>query len=257
MGRRDLGPDVFRIDLAAPELAQDLRPGQFIQVKIAAPGHDPLLRRPFGYLTRYPAAGQISLVVRAVGRGTAALRSLRPGDELMALGPLGKGFTLDPPGPVLLIAGGIGMVPLYNLAETLAPRVPVTFVYGARTGRELYFLPQMRELPMEVLPATEDGSAGTRGTVVAAISALDPRGFARYYSCGPRPMLAAVQSVLGSAGLPGEISLEERMACGFGACLGCAVPVRGRGNEIGFKRVCADGPVFTAGEVVFDELSGS
>ncbi|NLG84599.1 MAG: dihydroorotate dehydrogenase electron transfer subunit, partial [Firmicutes bacterium] len=136
--QQELGPEVFRLGLAAPSLARELRPGQFLMVKPPAEGaQDPLLRRPFGYLTADPETGRIELLIREVGRGTALLRRVVPGERLMVLGPLGRGFTPVERGPVLIAAGGLGVVPLFELARLLAPSHPVTFVYGARKAEEL------------------------------------------------------------------------------------------------------------------------
>lgn len=251
IARRDLGPDVFRLALHAPSLAAELRPGQFLMVKVGAT-HDPLLRRPLGYLSRDAEEGRIDLLVREVGRGTGLLRRAAPGERIMILGPLGRGFTLAEGGPVLIAGGGMGIVPLLDLARGLAPRLPVTFVYGARTASDLHCLEELRQLPLRLVLATDDGSAGERGTVPEAVAALEPRGFAFYYACGPVPMLANLQTLMAGWGVPGELSLEDRMACGFGACLGCAVPVRGPFGTVVYRRACTDGPVFPAGEVILD-----
>lgn len=251
LAKQELGPHAFILELHAPDLARQLLPGQFLQVRLNAVGSDPLLRRPLGYLSRDEAGGRIRLLVGVVGRGTAILGGVRPGDELSVLGPLGRGFDLTPSGPVLLVAGGIGVVPLCDLAERLSPRVPVTLVYGARSAPELFALEILRALPLRFILATDDGSVGMPGTAVTALSGLALEEFVFYYGCGPRPMSAALQSIMGARAVPGELSLEERMACGFGACLGCAVAVREQSGGLTYRRVCAEGPVFSAEEVVF------
>lgn len=253
IARHDYGTDAFRLDLQAPELARDLQPGQFLQVRIGSASHDPLLRRPFGYLCRDRAAGRVSLLVRSVGRGTAMLREARPGDTLAILGPLGHGFGMTTRGPALLAAGGIGLVPLYDLAVTLAPRVPLTLVYGARNAGELHESASLRDLPLTLVLVTDDGSEGRRGTVLTALAGLNLAEFTFYYGCGPRLMLAGLQTLMTAAGVPGELSLEERMACGYGVCLGCAVAVAGENGGLAYQRACLDGPVFPAGEVVFGD----
>lgn len=214
-----------------------------------------MLRRPFGYLDRDREAGRLGVLVQKVGRGTRLLGRIEPGRELKVLGPLGRGWTLPERGPVLLVAGGVGIAPLYDLAAGLAPRLETVLVYGARCGEDLYCREDLARLPVELILATDDGSCGLRGTAISPLSRLDLSRFTRCYGCGPRPMLAALQAALAAAGLPGELSLEERMACGFGACLGCAVAIRDSAGAVGYKRVCADGPVFAAEEVVFDAES--
>jgi dihydroorotate dehydrogenase electron transfer subunit len=210
----------------------------------------PLLRRPFGCFAVDAAAGRVELLLREVGRGTALLRRVMPGTSLSVLGPLGRGFTPAAEGPVLIAAGGLGVVPLYELARLLSCRLEVTFVYGARTAAELYGLEELRRLPLRLVVASDDGSAGRRGTVPAVVAELKEE-WAFYYACGPEPMLAALQGLMRERGIPGELSLETRMACGFGACLGCAVPVRAPEGRTVYRRACTDGPVFPAEEVIF------
>ena len=251
VGRRDLGSAAYRLDLAAPELATVIRPGQFVMVGIPGGRQDPLLRRPLGYLGRDREAGRLSVLVRKIGRGTRILGEAEPGQELKVLGPLGRGWTPPERGPVLLAGGGIGMVPLVDLAVQLAGRLETVVIYGARCADELYLRDELAGLPLALILATDDGSCGVAGTVIDAMRELNPASFARYYGCGPYPMLANLQSLMAAAGVAGELSLEERMACGFGACLGCAVALRDSTGEPVHKRVCADGPVFPAGEVIF------
>lgn len=252
LARRDYGSAAYRLDLEAPELAAEIQPGQFFMIAIPGGGRDPLLRRPFGYLSRDRAAGRLSVLVQKVGRGTWNLGEVLPGRELRVLGPLGRGWTPPERGPVLLAAGGVGVAPLYDLAIESARKVETTLIYGARCGEDLYLREDLAKLPLELVLATDNGDCGRRGTVVDALRGLDAARFVRYYGCGPRPMLSSLRSCMDAAGVEGELSLEERMACGFGACLGCAVAVRLPDGGTTFKRVCADGPVFPAEEVVFN-----
>ena len=255
IGKQVLSPDAFRLDLHAPGLAEALRPGQFVQVLLPSQGFDPLLRRPLGYLRRDETRGTVQLLVRIRGRGTALLRSVRQGDQLGILGPLGRGFTTGGEGPLLMIAGGVGLVPIFDLAATLAGMTSVTVVYGARSAVDLYEIEALRTMPVELLLTTDDGSVGRRGTVMAALAELDAGGglsrYRRFYACGPKPMLAAVQALMEARDIPGEFSLEERMACGFGACLGCVVPIGTADGGVAYRRVCTEGPVFFASEVIF------
>lgn len=250
LARHDYGPAAYRLELQAPELAAAIQPGQFVMVEIPAAGRDPLLRRPLGYLDRDPRRGRLGLFVRKAGRGTEILGRTEPGGIVRVLGPLGNGWTRPEAGPVLLIGGGIGIVPLYDLAVQAVSSVETVLIYGARCGDELYLREELAALPLALILATDDGSLGWCGTSADCLPRVVPDRFRRWYACGPRPMLAALQRAMAGSGVPGEMSLEERMACGYGACLGCAVAVRGDGGPV-YRRVCAEGPVFPAGEVIF------
>jgi len=176
-----------------------------------------------------------------MGRGTQLLSQLGEGDELDVLGPLGNPFPYEIYKNPLLVAGGIGIAPLYFLAKTLDHP---TLIFGAKSKDELYALDELREFAV-VLPFTEDGSAGERGLATSKLLQLIP-GYDAIFACGPGAMLMEVARIGKEVGLPSFISLEERMACGFGACLGCAVRTRE-----GYKMVCKDGPVMPGEEVIF------
>ncbi|MGE5529090.1 MAG: dihydroorotate dehydrogenase electron transfer subunit [Patescibacteria group bacterium] len=249
--KKEYGQDAYRLDLEAPALAAAFMPGQFVMAEIPGAGFDPMLRRPLGCFGVDAAAGRLSLLVQRVGRGTRLLGGMEAGQKMMILGPLGRGWTIPERGPVLIVAGGVGIVPLYDLAAACAARVETVVVYGARCREGLYLVEDLARLPLGLIPATEDGSLGWRGTAVGALEGLEPARFIRYYGCGPRPMLAGLRARMAAVGVEGELSLEERMACGFGACLGCAVAVQSPDGGAAYKRVCTDGPVFPAGEVLF------
>lgn len=251
LARRDYDRAAYYLDLEVRELAAAIAPGQFFMAGIPGPGSDPLLRRPFGYLDLDREAGRLGVLVRRIGRGTRILGEIKAGDRLRVLGPLGNGWTLPSRGPVLLVAGGIGAAPLFDLAVRAAGSVETVMVYGARRGDELYVREELERLPLELIPATDDGSAGRRGTALDAAKSLDLKRYAFCYACGPAPMLAGLQALLARAGLPGEFSLEARMACGFGACLGCVTAMKSSDGGTSYRRVCTDGPVFPAGEVIF------
>lgn len=222
-------------------------PGLFFTLR-AGSGHDPTLRRPFAFSgwTRGPdGGGAASFVFQVRGRGTAWLAGLRPGDALDALGPLGSGFSSPPDGarPILL-AGGIGVGPMLYLAEFLASEAEAgrgeapILALGVRSAR---FVPDI-ELPTATVICTDDGSAGFKGTAIDWLSSFDSGGPAVLYACGPKPMMAAAASYAGARGTRCEAALEQWMACGVGACLGCAVPTKGGG----FIKACSDGPVVDA-----------
>ena len=215
-------------------------PGQFAQLRIDAPGV--FLRRPISIHDIHD--DEISFLVQVVGQGTRWLASLKPGDRVNAVLPLGNGFTIPQPGTnVLLVGGGVGVAPLYFLGRSLkAEGLRPTFLLGARTRDALLCLDAFQALG-EVLVTTEDGSLGERGFVTQH-SVLVERRFDLVQTCGPTPMMKAVARYAGEQGIPCEVSLENRMACGVGACLCCV-----QETQEGHKCVCTDGPVFNVDEL--------
>ncbi len=220
---------MFVIAMRAPEIASTVRGGQFVNLGWAG---GPLLRRPFSVYRA--VGGDIEVVLKAVGTGTAQLLAMEPGDRLSCLGPLGRAFEI-PPGTraVTLISGGLGVAPMPLAArDARASGVRVTWVHGARTSEELC----SESDGDDVVWATDDGSRGVRGTAVAAAPDADV-----VLACGPNRMLAAV----GERWPDAQVAVETYMGCGTGVCLGCAVPLK-RG---GYDRACTEGPVYRAGEV--------
>lgn len=233
--RREVAAGTWALAFAAPAVAAIAEPGQFVNV-LLRPG--PLLRRPFS--VHRAAAGRVEILLRAVGVGTAQLLELRPGDRVSMLGPLGRGFRLDPSmRRVTLLSGGLGVAPMPLTA--IAARwlgLEVTWVHGARTAAEL-----CSEWEGDrVRWATDDGSAGTAGSVLDAVDE-DP---GHVLACGPNAMLAAVAARWPDA----QVAIETYMACGTGVCLGCAVP---RTSGV-FDRACTEGPVYRAGSIRWPEL---
>jgi dihydroorotate dehydrogenase electron transfer subunit len=232
--RRQVARGMFVLTLRAPEIAATVRAGQFVNVGWA---RGPFLRRPFSV---YRAAGDhIEIVLKAVGSGTQQMLAMRRGDRVSCLGPLGHGFDIsDGAKSVVLISGGLGVAPMPLAARDAAGAgLRVTWVHGARTAAELC----AESSGDEVMWATDDGSAGARGTAVAAAPDAD-----LVLACGPNRMLAAV----GERWPDAQVALETYMGCGTGVCLGCAVPLR-RG---GFDRACKEGPVYRASDVDWSVL---
>ena len=226
---REVARGMSVLTLDAAEIARSVRAGQFVNLGWAG---GPFLRRPFSV---YRADGdQIEVVLKAVGTGTLELLSMRPGDTLSCLGPLGRGF--EPPagtGSVVLVSGGLGVAPMPLAArEAAAGGRRVTWVHGARSASELC----SEWEGDEVVWATDDGSRGFAGTAVAAAPDGDV-----VFACGPNRMLAAVAQRWPQA----QVAVETYMGCGTGVCLGCAVPLT-RG---GYDRACKEGPVYNAADV--------
>lgn len=251
---RVLAPGYYQMTLLAPEIAATAGPGQFIEVRVAdGTIQDPLLARPLSLFRINRKEGTISFIFKIVGRGTRLLATLKTGGTVVVWGPLGNHF--NPPGKetrIALVAGGVGMPPMFALAEFLreatGPDVPeIVLFYGGRTRCDLLELDSWNKLGVTVHTATEDGSFGSQGVVTVALEeALKGHTYDYIASCGPIPMLRAVQQLAMRYRVPGQMSLEAYMACGVGACLGCVCETRR-----GFLRVCSDGPVFPIEEVIF------
>lgn len=243
--KSDPGPDLVRLTLAAPGLARTARPGQFVMVRTSdTDSVDPLLRRP---LSIHDVRGdKLSLLFKVIGRGTANLARLERGGEVDLLGPLGRPFP-EVEGPALLIGGGLGIAPLLFLARGRAGRQTAVRL-GAATAAELVVAMDFEALA-ETHLFTEDGSTGEKGLVTAGLADELAANPAAVLTCGPEPMLRAVAGAAAAAGVECHVSLEARMACGLGACLGCSVDRADGGRA----RVCLEGPVFEA-ERIFGEF---
>ena len=247
-----LGEDIFRITLLAPDIARDAQPGQFVMVR-TTDGYDPLLSRPFS-VHQATANGWLQILVKVVGKGTRLLSLMPVGSSLDIVGPLGKGFSLVKQGSVCLIGGGIGSAPLFYLAqELLRSNTPleILVLIGARSSQELQAVTTgFEELGLKARFATDDGSAWHHGMVTDLMaSEMHAQSDWTVYSCGPHPMLRSVAKICRDNGWSCQVSLETMMACGVGACLGCAVPKAEL--EEGYAHVCKDGPVFDMDEVAW------
>lgn len=242
--------DVVRLTLNAPEIAAAALPGQFVMIQIA-PGKDPLLRRPFS-IHQTSSEGTLQILFKVVGRGTELLAHAKVGVQLSLIGPLGKGFVLGEPGNACLVGGGMGIAPMLFLASRFqqqakqgtAPKV----ILGARNRDELApLIGDFKNLGLEVLAATDDGSLGHHGLVTDVLKKINIGPDFTVYSCGPRPMMAAIHHLCLKENIRCQVSVETVMACGMGACLGCAVPLKAGG----YAHACSDGPVFEAGELLW------
>ncbi len=242
LGQRALNSSINLIEVYAPEIARQAVPGQFVNVKVCQ-NTAPLLRRPFGVAGVDAAKGSITMIYRVIGEATHILAATAAGDELSIVGPLGHGFDLGAKKP-LLVGGGLGLAPLLFLANGFgAGRAAI--LMGGRTESELFWTELYKELCPDIYLTTDDGSAGTKGTVMALLpQLLATGGYDCVYVCGPVPMMRAVATACIAAGVKCQVSLEKYMACGLGACLSCAC--EGIGRRI---KVCKDGPVFGAEEV--------
>jgi len=252
VSQEPVGAGVFLLRLEAPAVAAATSPGTFVMLRVSG-GPEPLLARPFSV---HGAEGDHLLILyQVVGRGTEMLSRVEPGRELACWGPLGNGFNLDCQRP-LLVAGGMGVAPLWFAARAMAERgaeVSVLFgLAGAGGYSELLAVlqDQAEAGKISLSFTTEDGSLGEKGLVTHLMPQALERAD-RVLACGPPAMLKAVASLAAEAEVACQVSLEAPMACGVGACLGCVVPAVPGG---GYLRVCQEGPVLGAARVDWERL---
>jgi len=234
---------MWKMSFTAHDIASQAVPGQFIHLCIPD-RNQPFLRRPLSIANAHKATGKIDIVYRVVGEGTRQISKLKHGDLIDCMGPLGVGFTLRGKKP-LLVGGGMGIAPLVFLSEQMKT-LPVTLLLGARNKDEMfwpdYFCSDNRTLSI----ATDDGSMGKKGTVSDLLAdALLENTYDAIYTCGPKPMMEAVAREAKARKIFCQVSLEERMGCGVGACLSCTFEA----TDGSRRKVCTDGPVFDALEV--------
>lgn len=237
-----------------PDVARAARPGQFAMLRPEPPA-DALLARPMSvHAVEGPASApdRLRFWIKVTGRGTAALARLRAGDRVRVVGPLGRPFERRGTEAPWLVAGGIGVTPLHFWAADLCARgAPPRFLYAARSASELVALEELRRLGLELTVATDDGSAGERGLASDVLARrLDAGERGPVFTCGPEAMMRAVARVARQRSLPCAASLENRMACGFGVCIGCVVWRRRDGEPAPRPaRVCVEGTLFECGEI--------
>src|SRR4030042_2248756 len=237
----------FHCKILAPKIAFSSLPGQFVNIKVSD-SIEPLLRRPFG--VHRVDGSRLEVLYEALGQGTQILAQKKAGEYLDIIGPLGKGFKYvqgaRSPGSIILVAGGMGVAPLLFLAEKFKKRSTLVLI-GAKTKLQILCEKEFKALGCEVKVATDEGSLGFKGRVTdllkKTLTTIDHR-LSAIYACGPKPMLKEITIVSKKYNLPAQISLEEHMACGIGACLGCAA-----NTKHGYQLVCKEGPVFKAEEI--------
>jgi dihydroorotate dehydrogenase electron transfer subunit len=250
------------ITLVAPEIADDAKPGQFVEIGVPQ-GRDFLLRRPFSIhqaSRKGGWAGTLEIAFTPVGPGTRWLTEIEAHDFLDVVGPLGRPFPYpSQPRSCLLVGGGYGAAPLYFLAQELRSRGKrVDMIVGARDQERVFKAVEAKRLSVHVAITTEDGSLGERGKVTDVLPGMITRCETEVvYACGPNPMLRAVAEYCAEQGLATQVALEELMACGVGVCWTCVVPVvRRDGSGWDYLRSCVDGPVFSGARVWWEKWLG-
>ncbi len=249
---RKLAEGIFGLTLST-KAAIEAKSGQFIMVNTKSEAH--LLGRPISICDIDKENESLSIVWRNVGYGTKELSTLKEGEEVDIIGPLGNGFPTDEElikgKSITLLGGGIGAPPLYALAKELSSKgVKPVVILGYRSESAGLFLKDEFERTADVIIATDDGSAGVKGTVIDALKEHDVKSDI-IMACGPMPMLKGIKNYAQEKGIDAYISLEERMACGVGACLGCVVKTthKDHHSQVNNARICTEGPVFEAKEV--------
>ncbi|MBQ9079093.1 MAG: dihydroorotate dehydrogenase electron transfer subunit [Ruminococcus sp.] len=238
--------NIYSFTISCPEIAQVAVPGQFVHIRIGSF----TLRRPISICGIDPIKGTLRIVFEIRGEGTSAIADLNKGDVIDMLAPLGHGFTVNPDfKKVILIGGGIGTPPMLPLAKAYGEKAVA--ISGFRNASAVILQEDFAAAGAETILCTDDGSAGIHGFVTQPLEELVGNGGVdAVFACGPTPMLKRITEICKENSVYCEISLEERMACGIGACLGCACKTK-RNDEEYFAHVCKDGPVFKAEEVLW------
>jgi dihydroorotate dehydrogenase electron transfer subunit len=250
---RDYGSGYRLLRLAAPQVAPQVQPGQFVHLRIPRLEAS-VLRRPFSVFKA--ETGELALLYKAIGRGTGALSVAAPGEKISLIGPLGHGFPLDlPVGRVpVLVAGGYGMAALYLVAHRL-PAKGVVFV-GGRSAPDILCVEEFEKLGWQVHIATEDGSRGARGLVTGPLDAWLAEGRGRrvpeFFACGPNGMLEVVGQRAMQNDWRAWLSVDRHMGCGVGACLTCVVKLKDADDTWLWARSCKEGPVFESRQINWD-----
>ena len=256
---RFLNERCFVLEFHCPEIASAARPGQFLMLS-ASTGIEPLLRRPMAVYEILAPEGDpagFSVLVERTGKGTSLMAEMRAGDTVDVLGPLGSAFTAPThrAAEAVLVMGSTGSAPFPSFASALvnAGHAVSAFI-GGRTQDHLLCAEDLEALGVSVAVATDDGSAGHHGLVTEPlVEYLDSRdGDVTVYSCGPTPMMRAVEAIAAARGLPHQVSLEAPMACGIGVCLSCVVPTIDPAGGWIYRRICREGPVFDARTLLWE-----
>ena len=258
--KEKLREKIFRLTLTSPLISKKAKPGNFVHIKVGSNGY-PLLRRAFSIHRAQKDKNSFDILFKVVGKGTEILSKVIPGETLDILGPIGNSFSLPQrKKEIMLVAGGMGIAPLWFLFTQLAKifksefgssgQDKLTFFLGAKSKKELLYLEKLKMMGVRLIVSTDDGSLGIKGQVTDVfLNAIkrrneDHRNLA-IYSCGPQMMLEKMSEMAKRLNLSCQISLETHMPCGVGACWGCVVKLK----DGTYKRVCVDGPVFDAREV--------
>lgn len=253
-GHKQIAPRFFKLALQSKYISSNAVPGQFIEIKVSEET-TPLLRKPFSIHHIDPAKQIIEVLYEVVGTGTEILSGKKIGEQLNIIGPLGNGFNIETKDKkiAILIGGGMGVAPLLALAQRMVSGcgLRVIMLIGAKHANALVCEQDFKDLEIEVLASTDDGSSGKKGFVSDLLLNLlnnqpptpNPQ-LITIFACGPHPMLKAIAEIAFQNKIDCQVSMEAFMACGIGACKGCAIETKS-----GYKMVCSDGPIFNSKEL--------
>lgn len=249
-------PGIYEMTICVPKIARVAYAGQFVMVRPIYHSFDPFLNRPFGISDIDVTRGTINILYIVVGKGTDIMSHMEQGEDIFLIGPIGQGFTVRPQDKkVALVAGGMGIAPLLPLAKTLREKGITTYgLMGASKASAIVGVDSWQNQDVAVQLATDDGSCGKQGFVTTLLEDLLSREEIDYiYCCGPTPMMAKTVEIAQKYQVPIEVSLEKRMGCGIGVCMGCICKLKQADGSVKQYRICYDGPVFHGEEVVFDD----
>ena len=261
LSRKEVAPNIYLMRLKAPEIAQEALSGQFIHIKCSKDNY-PLLRRPLSIHRVDKEKGEIFILFQVVGEGTKLLADRTIGDDLDIMGPIGNGFNIYPESKkIVIIGGGIGVAPLLALCEeSIRQDKEVRVLIGALKKELVIGEESFKILGAKVEVSTDDGSYRYKGLVTDLLERMIKEGWLadQIFACGPKPMLKKISEIALQANINYQVSLEERMACGIGVCLGCVCKIKIKDKreckvKYEYKRVFVDGPVFVGSEVIWDD----
>lgn len=245
--KESLKPDIFKFSLSAKKITDVAKPGQFIEIRVTD-GLDPFLRRPISIYNMDKEKGILEIIFRVQGRGTEILSRKKEEDLVDIVGPLGYGtFKYEGYKNIAILGGGIGVFPLYELAKNASKETTVNTYLGFRDKEAVLLEEEFEKVSNKLVITTDDGSYKIHGFAINELKKdLEQGQIDAIFACGPLPLLKAVQALAKEKDIPCQISLEEKMGCGLGVCLGCAVEVASGGYE----HVCKQGPVFDSNKVI-------
>jgi len=247
-----LNDKYYLMEIESEEFVSKAKPGHFMMVKAQQYDYlyDPLLRRPFGVCDI--ERGRFKILYVLIGKGTNLLSQVKVGSYIEFSEPLGNTFNFNNEKTVALVGGGVGIAPLLFLAKYLYNQdVLVDLYYGGKTEDDILLIDEFKKYCQHIEVTTENGKVGKKGIVTLPLSE-NIKKYGKIYACGPKRMLQATSELAIEHNIPLEVSLDERMACGMGACLGCLVYVKNDKGEIEQKRCCVEGPVFDGARIVWE-----